>query len=326
MKPIDTLLTQYLHGKLDEAACREVEAWILADPEHRKQAERICRMEQYLGAAAEMRALSDREILSLAHRNMVRADKRKKRIRSGWLGVAASVLAVLTVGIGFLLLRPENPPQEIRNGLSEVKECVLPDGTKVWLNSNSTLSYPERFSRRKRTVCLAGEAFFDVQKDARRPFYVHAGNVMIKVLGTRFDVDAYAENTAVFSTTLEDGSVEMRYPLHGRKQTTVLSPGQRLSYDPEADRAFIAYVDVRSLTSWKTGSIMLDHTPLRDVLKMIGNSYGVRFIINDASRLNDSCSGTFVRQPVENILSAIECATGIHFKPSGSGPRSYIVY
>ena len=326
MKTIDALLPLYLHGELDEAASREVEAWILADPEHRKQAERICRMEQYLGAAKEMRSLSDKEILSLAHRNMAKADRRKKRIRSGWMGAAAAVLAILATGIGLLLLRPENPTQEIRNGLSEVKECVLPDGTKVWLNSNSTLSYPERFSRRKRTVCLTGEAFFDVQKDAHRPFFVQAGDVVIKVLGTRFDVDAYAENTAVFSTTLVDGSVEMRYPLHGRKQTTVLSPGQRLSYDPEEDRAFIAYVDVRSLTSWKTGSIMLDHTPLRDVLKMIGNSYGVRFIINDASRLNDSCSGTFVRQPVENILRTIECATGIHFKPSGNGPRSYIVY
>ena len=60
--------------------------------------------------------------------------------------------------------------------------------------------------------------------------------------------------------------------------------------------------------------------------RYIGNSYGVRFIINDASRLSDSCSGTFVRQPVENILSTIECATGIHFKPSGNGPGSYIVY
>lgn len=326
MRSIDTLLPLYLHGELDEAASREVEEWILADPEHRKQVERICRIEQYLGTAVEMRALSDREILSLAHRNIARVDRRKKRLRSGWLGVAASVLVMLTAGIWFFFLRLENPTCEIRNGCSEVKECVLPDGTKVWLNSNSTLSYPERFSGRKRMVCQTGEVFYDVQKDAHRPFYVQAGDVVIKVRGTRFDVDAYAENTAVFSTTLVDGSVEIRYPLHGRRQTTVLSPGQRLSYNSEDDRAFIAYVDVSSLTSWQTGSITLDHTPLRDVLTIIGNTYGVHFIINDAGRLNDPCSGTFVRQPVENILCAIECATGIHFKPSGGDPESYIVY
>ena len=326
MKTIDSLLPIYIQGKLDEDACREVEAWILADPENRKQTEQFCRLEQYLGAAKEMRSLSDKEILSLAHRNMAKAERRKKRIRSGWLGAVIASTVLLVAGIWFFFLRPDTPTREVRNGLSEVKECILPDGTKVWLNSNSTLSYPERFSKRKRTVSLTGEAFFDVQKDARRPFLVQAGNVVIKVLGTRFDVDAYAENTAIFSTTLVDGSVEMRYPLHGRKQTTVLSPGQRLTYDPDEDRAFIAYVDVNSLTSWKTGSITLDHTPLRDVLKMIGNAYGVRFIINDASRLNDSCSGTFVRQPVENILCTIECATGIHFKPSGNGPGSFIVY
>jgi ferric-dicitrate binding protein FerR (iron transport regulator) len=325
METIDSLLPLYFHGKLDEQTSHEVEQWILANPENRKIAEKVCRIEQYLGAAKEMQSLPSEEILSLAHRNMAKEERRRKRTRFKWLGAILSTAAMVVVGI-WLFLRPDTPSHEVRNGLCEVKECELPDGTKVWLNANSRITYPERFQRRKRVVNLTGEAFFEVEKDARRPFYVQAGDVIIKVVGTRFDVDAYAENTAIFSTTLVDGCVEMRYPLHGHKQTTVLSPGQRLSYDMENDRAFIAYVDVNSLTSWKTGSITLDHTPLRDVLKMIGNAYGVRFIINDTSRLNDSCSGTFVRQPVGNILKTIECATGIHFKPSGNGPDSYIVY
>lgn len=326
METIDSLLPLYFHGRLDEKTSHEVEQWILANPENRKIAEKVCRIEQYLGAANEMKSLRSEEIMSLAHRNMAKVEQHRKWTRSKWIGAALFATAMVTVGVWLFFLRPDTPSQEVQNGLSEVKEYVLPDGTKVWLNSNSRLTFPERFQRRKRVVNLTGEAFFEVEKDAHRPFYVQAGDVVIKVVGTRFDVEAYAENTAIFSTTLVDGSVEMRYPLHGHKQTTVLSPGQRLSYDMESDRAFIAYVDVNSLTSWKTGSITLDHTPLRDVLKMIGNAYGVRFIINDTSRLNDSCSGTFVRQPVGNILKTIECATGIHFKPSGNGPDSYIVY
>ena len=326
MKTIDSLLPLYIHGKLDKDTSREVEEWIQANPENRKLAEKICRTEQYLGAVKEMQSLRDEDILSLAHRNMAEADRRRKRIRAGWMAAAAPILILIATVSWYLYLHDKPSSRVVETGLCEVRECVLPDGTKVWLNSNSRLLFPERFSKRKRAVSLTGEAFFDVQKDAHHPFFVQAGDVVIKVLGTRFDADAYADNTSVFSTTLVEGSVEIRYPLHGHRQTTVLTPGQRLSFDPEADRAFIAYVDVSSLTSWKTGSITLDHTPLKDVLKMIGNAYGVHFIINDASRLNDSCSGTFVQQPVEDILRAIECATDVHFKPFGNGSGSYIVY
>ena len=110
MKTTDSLLPLYIQGKLDEDACREVEAWILADPENRKQAEQFCRLEQYLGAAKEMRSLSDKEILSLAHRNMAKAERRKKRIRSGWLGAVMAATVLLVAGIWFFFLRPTPQP------------------------------------------------------------------------------------------------------------------------------------------------------------------------------------------------------------------------
>lgn len=338
MENIGALLLEYWRGTLDPQRQQEVEDWILASSQNRRLALKYCRLEQYLTEYSLMQEMDEEKLLRLADRITRSQDHLHRQPRKGkrWaLGVSlAAILAVSVIGgwlgIRFSSGKGAETDINLRSSLGEMVQHVLPDGTRVWLNSNTTLSYPETFSYRTREVRLEGEAFFDVVPDKEHPFVVTTQDCKIKVLGTQFDVDAYPENGSDFHTTLVNGSVEMSLKVSGRKRSAVLAPGQRFTYNAENDIACVSYVDVESLTSWKTGCITFCHTSMRDVLTLIGNHFGIRFVINNAALLNDTYSGAFDRQPLEEILSTLEQVTDLHFKPLAVKdedvyPR-YIVY
>ena len=340
MDNLEMLLTEYWRGTLDPSRLQEVEAWIEASPENREKALRYCRLEQYVSELSFVQEQDEEEILAQADRisGADHAQRYRPKIRRwGFWPLALSVAAalVLVVISGWFGIRhPVGSTDETElsccAGSGEVIQVILPDETKVWLNSNSTLFYPESFKRKTREVRLEGEAFFDVKSDKDHPFVVHARDCNIKVLGTQFDVDAYPDNGSELHATLVSGRIEMSLVTGGRRRSAILAPGQRFSYDNENDRATVAYVDAESLTSWRTGCISFFHTSLKDVLTMIGNSFGIRFVINNASLLNDTYSGTFDHQPLEEILSTLEQVTDLHFKPlvvtEEDGYPRYIVY
>ena len=339
MDNIEVLLTEYWRGTLDPQQIREVEDWIEASAENREKALKFCRLEQYVTELSFAQVQDEKEILKQASLVGGSVGKRSRSRTCRWarwtLAVSAAAVIALAVLGGWLGLRHSNgsvDEAELRcsTGIGEVVQVVLPDETKVWLNSNSTLFYPESFKRKVREVRLEGEAFFDVVGDKEHPFVVRTGDCRVKVLGTQFDVEAYPDNGSESHTTLVSGSVERSFVTGGRHRSAILTPGQRFTYDAENDRASVAYVDTESLTSWRTGCITFCHTSLKDVLAMIGNSFGIRFVINNAALLNDTYSGTFDHQSLEEILSTMEQVTDLHFKPlvvtaEDVYPR-YIVY
>ena len=331
------LLTEYWRGTLDPQRQQEVETWIEASPENREKALKYCRLEQYVTEYSLLQMQDENELLlqatSIVEKSHPASRSHKRR---NWLYAIPFAAAVILVAVGgwFGLQHSVKEADEermvFRTGGGEIAEVLLPDQTKVWLNSNSTLLYPETFKRKNREVRLEGEAFFDVSRDENHPFVVHTLNCSVKVLGTQFDVIAYPDNGSDFYTTLVSGSVEMTLRTGGRSRSTILVPGQRFSYDTENDRAAVSYVDTESLTSWRTGCITFRHTSLKDVLSMIGNNFGIRFVINNPSLLNDTYSGSFDHQPLDEILSSLEQVTDLHFRPlvvteEDSYPR-YIVY
>ena len=328
MKDIDTLLSEYFHGSLDKASQQKVESWIQESPENRETARRICRLEQYVEEYRLLKTQDRTKLLKMAERNT-----------SGhctpWrlaFRIAASIVVIAAIGL-LAYSRYENmQPQMLTFATErgEVASIVLPDSTTVWLNSNSVINYPAEFSRKTREVFLEGEAYFDVTEDKEHPFIVKARNYQIKVLGTEFDVNAYSDSASGFYTTLVSGSVEMYMTEGNSHRSTVLLPGQRLSYNAESDKVSVSYVDTESLTSWRTGRITFCHTPLKEVLMMIGNTFGVRFVINNVSAIDCTYTGSFDNQSLENILFTLEQIADIHFKSLQqddvvSYPR-YIVY
>ena len=145
---------------------------------------------------------------------------------------------------------------------------VLADGTTVYLNAESELRYPVKFSGERRKVYLQGEAYFDVARDERKPFAVEAQGVEVLVLGTSFGVRAYGSEENVL-TTLVRGRVDISVD----GQRAELVPGQQADFNRESDRLTVAEVDVELYVGWKDGRLVFDNQPLSVILNELGRWY-----------------------------------------------------
>ncbi len=147
---------------------------------------------------------------------------------------------------------------------------MLPDGTQVWLNAESSLSYPTRFEGAERIVELKGEGYFEVAHDAKHPFIVVTKGQRLKVLGTSFNLKAYTNEPAVV-TTLVTGRVQ----LYSDKVTVaqMLSPGQQSAF--VEDKFYVGHVDTKIFCAWKLGELRFRATPLDEVLREIERWYDI---------------------------------------------------
>ena len=158
---------------------------------------------------------------------------------------------------------------------------VLSDGTKVWLNSHSSLIYPNTFAANTpRQVILKGEAYFDVARDEKRPFIVDCGQLQTTVLGTTFNVRNYQGSEPCI--TLEHGSVRVS----GASQQVMLSPNQSVTLT-NGNRLEVADVDLESILCWRDGLFFFDGKTLREVLLEMGRWYNVNVAVEDDTHLND---------------------------------------
>lgn len=150
-------------------------------------------------------------------------------------------------------------------------EITLSDGTHIWLNSGSQLSYPVEFNANKREVFLQGEAYFDVTPNQRQPFYVITREVKIKVLGTSFNVSSYGEDKKVETVLVKGEVMAQENKLFGN--TINLIPGERMTYNKANENLSKDKVEVNLYASWINGYLIFRNEPLTSVLKKIERFY-----------------------------------------------------
>lgn len=154
---------------------------------------------------------------------------------------------------------------------------TLPDGTNVWLNARTSIQYPLSFNKEKRQVRLNGEAYFEVTKDNKRPFVVQTDKFDVEVLGTKFNVEAYADKNE-FETTLMQGSVKVS-SLENPSQTVVLAPDEKLFSREGA--LYVVPVDDYSSYRWKEGLICFRNEPFQGIMKTFEKYYGITILIEN---------------------------------------------
>lgn len=150
---------------------------------------------------------------------------------------------------------------------------LLSDGSVIWLNSDSRLEYPEKFTLGERRVRISGEAFFDVARDTIRPFVVETALQSVSVLGTKFNVSAYPSEPVL--TTLASGKVKV-IPVSGM-DSVVLLPGEQSVLSARADNLSVRQVKINDVISWKDGIINIENMGLREILKVVSRAYDVDF-------------------------------------------------
>jgi len=201
--------------------------------------------------------------------------------------------------------------QQGKNFLVDVPKAgsymiILEDGTKVWLNASTKLSYPTHFDASQRLVSLTGEAYFEVAKDASRPFRIQANGTTIEVLGTTFNVSAYHDEV---STSLVEGSVRV---LKEGKQS-IIKPGQQattlLSNDIKVTTA-----DLAKNTAWQREEFYFDGNNFNDISLQIARWYNVEFENIESISTNSTYKGSISRNSrLSEVLQILALATGRKF-------------
>jgi len=198
--------------------------------------------------------------------------------------------------------------------------CVtLPDGTIVWLNASSSLHFPTAFTGNERKVEVVGEAYFEVAKNAEMPFYVKAGNSEIKVLGTHFNITAYADDK-IIKTTLLEGSVQVSMVNSAASEidnnTVTLQPGQQFQLDRNNTWNVID-ADLEEAVAWKNGFFIFNNENLESIMLKISRWYDVK-VVYEVSSENKNFTGHISRsQNVSEVLSMLELTESLHFKIDG---------
>lgn len=189
-------------------------------------------------------------------------------------------------------------------------QLTLADGTRVWLNAESSLKYPTAFSAGERRVTLTGEGYFEVAHDAKNPFFVKASGTEVKVLGTHFDVNAYEDESSV-NTTLLEGSVKVT----SGGGSKMITPGEQAQVNDKG-RIHTSRVDVNEVVAWKDGKFIFEKADIHDVMKQISRWYDVD--VEYRGNISGHFGGTISKNVhASKVLEMLEFTGGVHFKIEG---------
>ena len=191
-------------------------------------------------------------------------------------------------------------------------QVTLPDGTKVWMNAASSLRYPTKFTGSDRKVYLSGEAYFEVTKDAAHPFIVNARKMDIQVLGTKFNVKAYADED-YDKTTLTEGHVRLTAITGGNKAD--LYPGFQSTIGYSDNHIQIDRANTEEALAWKNGMFIFDSEPLESIMRKISRWYNIDVDFSNPALKQYHFTGRIKRQEnVQHMLNMITETARVKFK------------
>lgn len=214
----------------------------------------------------------------------------------------------------------ENKPGEklVYNSLivprGKIFKIILSDGTKVWLNADTKITYPQKFlaTEDTRTVVLDGEAFFEVAHNKEKPFIVKSNDLEIEVLGTRFNVSSYASSDQI-STTLVEGSVKINNSMDSIPEL-ILKPSYQAAFNKNSEKLEVFKVNTTDFTAWMDNKILFKNEPFKDLILNIERAYNVN-VINQIPELeNERFTGEFDEENIEDVIKTFSSRLDFRYK------------
>lgn len=321
----EEVLVAFLKGELDAAQAAAVEAWYDRSAANRRMLGQVYYI-LYVSDRINDAAGIDVERSLRQFKRRMHAGRRISLRRSAVRIAAAAVIAAVLLAGGLttvLLSKRLAQPVTVVTQLGERSQVVLPDGTKVWLNSSSSVEYVAPFFSRQRRVKMEGEAYFEVEHDRRAPFVVSTNGLDIEVLGTRFNI-RNDDNEHRVTTVLLEGAVKAY--ASGREQASVrLYPAQQLVFDTRthAMRLTDCPSAERSI-NWIDGRFCFEHDTFGEIVAELKRYYNVdiRFMDN---RLRDMrFSGNFrVEDGIYHIMSVLQLTYKFNYRIAGNDIELY---
>lgn len=311
---MEELVIKYLSGNASPEEIRELEAWVLADAENKKQFMAIKKAWMLTGAArderqtdVEKRWQETSEILFGKSKIRPLASTRKS---VPWYAIAAAVVGLILIGIW--LLNRENHSPKTYIATDSPREVQLPDGSRVFMNKNTSITFSPKDASGNRALSMDGVAFFDVKRDVSRPFEVSTPSIRVRVLGTSFLVDAQKEKAEVL---VKSGRVRVSLP---GVDSLDLTANEGASFKQEAQSLKkIKQIDPNYL-SFVNDSLVFDNTALDQVVRTLSRHFEVDISLENEELKNCLFVGTFTNESLEEILRLMKFSLGIEYRKNGS--------
>jgi transmembrane sensor len=234
---------------------------------------------------------------------------------SFFMKIAAGISVIVAVS-SLLYFGVVASTEEIAENPKGKKSVIfLEDGTKVWLNADSRLTYFSSLeNKNERVVTLEGEAFFDVTEDKSKPFIVKTGGIEIKVLGTEFNVRSFNDDSKV-QTTLVHGRVAIHS--EDADKNVVLTESQQAVFDRNSNNLDVSDVETAGLTSWKDGTLAFSDTEISEIAIALERWYGVEIIVEDQSSMSCRFSAMLKNEPISVFLELLKQTSNMRYEIKG---------
>ncbi|OQP61212.1 hypothetical protein A3860_05730 [Niastella vici] len=194
-------------------------------------------------------------------------------------------------------------------------QLVLPDGSKVWLNAASSITYPTAFTGNQRKVQITGEAYFEVVHNSKMPFVVEKGSMAVEVLGTHFNINAY-DDEAEMKTTLLEGKVKVSTAVGNG--SAILKPGEQVSLSHSSHLSQPIPVQTEEVMAWKNGQFHFEHADLKTVMRQLARWYDVDIVYKNPTQKNDPLFIDMSRNAnLSDVLKALEVSGSARFSIEG---------
>ena len=323
-KHIDELIANYLTEGLDKNALDELKTWIAASAENQQY---FIRQREIWSSAVSRGAASvyDKDKAFENFRNRVESQKeiqstsRRGFSLSALWRYAAVVAIIIAVGCisywqGEVNVKDTFADISVEAPLGSKTKLYLPDGTLVWLNAGSRMTYSQGFGVDNRKVELEGEGYFEVKRNEKIPFFVKTKDLQLQVLGTKFNFRDYPEDHEVVVSLLE-GKVGLNNLLREEKEA-VLSPDERAVLNKANGLLTVESVTASNASQWTDGYLFFDEELLPDIAKELERSYNVKIHIANDSLKTFRFYGNFVRreQNIQEVLEALASTEKMQYK------------
>jgi ferric-dicitrate binding protein FerR (iron transport regulator) len=257
-------------------------------------------------------------------KTQLQKQKGTRKLYNRWVKYAAIVVVALVSGFYLNKLTGHSQAtwKQFHAETGSISTILLEDGSKIWLNANSTISLDER--RGQVTTKLTGEAYFQIVHNEKRTFIVDLGHIQIRDLGTSFNISAYPDEQ-YFRTTLIEGGLAITNPEGA--EIRQLEPDQTFRYDQTNGTYKLEELNTTMVTGWKENKFVFIDKPLAEVCGEIEKWYGVSIVIED----EDLKQGTYtsvIRRPatVEQMMELFELTTGINYKVKNQNEKVTVIY
>ncbi len=334
------VISRILSGDVNKNDKEILEKWISESENNQKYFDELGRIYLVAGRVTDAGRMYTGEALKKV---ILRTDgpKKKSPFMGSWWKIAASILIPLLIinSVWFAIQRNSKRQMdvavynEVFANFGTRTALRLADSSLVWLNSGSSLRYPEKFVNNLREVFLDGEAYFEVHSNRRMPFVVRTSSLSVVATGTSFNVSDYKADT-LSEVTLVSGRVSVnRHDNSGKNRLlSKLEPDQHLVFNSKSDSLSISIGDTYKYIAWKDGKIIFRNEPMTEVLKKISRIFNVDFEIRGNALRDYAYRATFVDESLTEILKLLEISSPIGYRevkrtplPDGTFPKKKVI-